>query len=213
MPVPDRSKNRPTFEKDNNMLKKLLAVAVLISGIAGSVSWYRDSRIGYIEGEVLTSEEVSKIFEEAVSRRFDLTLATLVLPNGQTVALKYKVPIHSGGPVDRHFFAPSVKEVGKLITKFKDKMEYVPEVYDCDDFSRHFKDRLMRQWAKERNRSPLAVVEVYAAIYLPQTNEVVYHAFNAFITSEKRVVFVEPQGPHAIGFSKARILAIYYAGI
>lgn len=183
----------------------LLATCFLYKG-------FKDSRkIGRIDGVILYSNEVEKAFVSNVERRFSERIELKF--QGQVLATVVKpIPLRYGGAVDKHYFAPDVSEVQRLIELAKNDMKYRIEVYDCDDFSRHFKDVLLLQWAKEGNVAPLPIVEVYGAIRL-KTGEVVYHAFNAIITSDMKVVFVEPQGPTAISLRQARIIDIYSAVI
>jgi hypothetical protein len=194
---------------------RLVVLTTLLTGIAGLYLRARESRshmIGDIDGKIVSAQFAGNAFVSAVSRRFDQVIGVLQFVD-QKVVIKYTVPLQAGGPVDSVYLAPSVKEIHRLINLFKDDLEYRSESYDCDDFSRHFKDQLAHQWAKEGNRAPLTIVEVYAAVYILQTKEVVYHAFNAIITDEGKVVFIEPQGPHVVTFSKARIINIYQAVI
>lgn len=116
--------------------------------------------------------------------------------------------IMAGGPVDRAFFCPSISEVVRLISLVKNEMLYTPEVYDCDDFSRHFKEVLMRTWAAEGNQFPLAVAEVYGALEMPD-GEIVYHAWNAIITDEGHLIYIEPQVPQAVALRKVKILYLF----
>lgn len=195
------------------MRTKILAIMLLLTGIAGVFDHYQESRkIGPIVGSIAPATFIEKSFARAVAKRFDVEIAKLVFM-GQEIRIVQRVEILSGGAVDATYYAPSIQEVGRLIKMAKNNMTYVPEVYDCDDYSRHFKDVLLRQWAKEGNLRPLPIFEVYAAIYIPQTKEVLYHAFNAIVTNEGKVVFIEPQGPRPIAFSTARILKIYFAGV
>lgn len=191
------------------MKKWLLLLALISSGIFG-FKQYRASQIGAIAGEVVSAEFVAQAFVAAVARRFDHDMGTLHVGT-QTLHLTYSVPVRGAGAVDRNYFAPSIGEVQRLTTFFKDDLKYVPDVYDCDDFSRHFKDRLMHQWAKEGNRVPLAIVEVYAAIVIPGHSAPLLHAFNAVVTNEGKVVFIEPQVPVPMAFRTAQIVEIFNA--
>jgi hypothetical protein len=149
---------------------------------------FKATHIGYIKGNVVSSEFIVE----------------------SLVKQCHALAIKHGGPVDQFYFAPDVSEVHRLIEMTKDDLEYTSEVYDCDDFSRHFKDRLLHQWAKEHNRVPLPIVEIYASLLLSD-GEVVYHAFNAIITNEGKLIYIEPQGPLAIRFVKVKLLIIEQA--
>lgn len=174
------------------MRRKLAALAFL-AALLGAFAFglaYRPAlpRIGPLRGAVVDARELAHGFVQHCKG----------------------IPVIAGGPVDQFYFAPSVGEVARLMKLFSDDLAYRGEVYDCDDFSRHFKDRLLHQWAAEGNLLPLPIVEVYASIMLPG-GKMVGHAFNAIITDEGRVVFIEPQDGHVLQFKKAKIVTIYIA--
>lgn len=116
-------------------------------------------------------------------------------------------------PLDRVYAAPSISDVQKLIDATRPPLEYVTEAWDCDDYSRSFKEQLQRKWRAEgTNPLPLAVGEVYAVIKINRTGEEVAHAFNVIMTDQGKLVWVEPQKPRAISgeFTFVQIIAIIF---
>lgn len=163
--------------------------AILMAGLLfGSWAFYSQHagpRIGPMRGRLLSSEQVTTIF----------------ISKAGTKQVKH------GFAVDRLYFAPSVSEVHRLIELFKNDLEYTTESYDCDDFSRRFKDRLLHQWAKEGHQYPLPIAEVYGVIVFSD-GTAVYHAFNAIVTAEGKLIYIEPQLPRAIHFRRAKLVTI-----
>lgn len=117
--------------------------------------------------------------------------------------------IESGVWVDRYYFAPSPNQVEKLIKHAANGLEYVPEVYDCDDYSYYFKGYLQREWRKAGHYAPLPIAQVFAKIYIPKTDEYVLHAFNGIVDSTGHIHWIEPQGPFLMRQDKFVFIDVY----
>lgn len=167
---------------------RAVGLALVLFTIAVLVGYNKATRLGYVPGTVKGAEFIDAVLAKNLSG----------------------IRVKTAGVVDREYYAPSIAGVRRMMAHAKTSMTYRPEVYDCDDYSRHFKDQLLHQWAKEGNHQPLPIVEIYAVIRL-QSGELIAHAFNAIITSEGKMVYIEPQGPRAMHFHRNKILFIMTA--
>ena len=181
-------------------MKKLLMVMAVLVGCSPTPA-------PPPRGEFLGGRQVAALFHQTVHRRFDSRVVALT---GGSLPEMLANPVEV---TDSLYFAPSVSDVQNLIGLVQNDMLYRPEVYDCDDFARYFKAEMARQWAKQGHMLPLPVFEVHAMIYSPKEDQLLAHAFNAIMTSEGKVIFIEPQANEVIAFAHATPIAMFYVGL
>ena len=111
-----------------------------------------------------------------------------------------------GGPLDQMYFAPDPSEITKIVAQVKNDLTYEEEVYDCDDFSYWFKASLEKEWRKAGHTLPLPIVQIFSVLEVKATGKRLYHAFNGIVDSTGHIVWVEPQGPQVVNFSRINFI-------
>lgn len=114
----------------------------------------------------------------------------------------------TGGAVDSRYAGIDAKDLRKLLAAAKNDIKYTPEVYDCDDYAVYFKARLQYLWRKAGNKDPLPIGVIYGLI-VDQNGNLLYHAWNAVVLKNGKLVMVEPQGPYAFTARRAIAVVVY----
>lgn len=116
--------------------------------------------------------------------------------------------VATGGAVDSRFAGLTPRDLRVLLEISKNDLKYTPEVYDCDDYALYFKARLQYLWRKAGHKDPLPIAVIYGLIVDDKGN-MLYHAWNAVVLGNGRLVMIEPQGPYAFTARRAIAVVVY----
>lgn len=167
-------------------LEAIVQLSVYWPELVGILTTLAGLIASYKSGKTRNAREMSYKLESKIRKLLDKT--GLFEPTREKVDIEFVNKAlesqhgdwqhtHSDGT----YFAPSQKDVSKLLTRFKwiAFLPYRYDTFDCEQYARLFKCLLALRYGV----SSVAVVTDYKA----------RHAYNVIVTAEGDAVYVEPQ--------------------
>ncbi len=120
---------------------------------------------------IINSDEIESVIRKTFGKRF---------------THDFSLQIH-----DEQYFCPSMDDVKVLLEKNKvDKLEYIEDKFDCDDFAFILKAYFIKQAYKDKKRRyPYSLGLIMGGKLLGN----IPHAINFIITEKLKILLIEPQ--------------------